>query len=98
MSEMGLRLQPFIIIVGPNTTDIHKSYVRVYLVMYEVPSLARAVDIYFKLFVTFNISYAPECENVCYFIQWAVYEYNSKFDLQVPSVYTILNKVKKAIS
>lgn len=94
MKKKGLSLQPFIIVVGPDLVDIEKFHVRVDSVVYEMPSLSRAVDILFKIFLTFNVSYAKESEDFCYFIQWAVYAYHTEADTKIPGICNLVNKIK----
>ncbi|XP_016837924.1 uncharacterized protein LOC103317241 isoform X2 [Nasonia vitripennis] len=97
MSNMKLSLQPFIILVGVNLKRIDQFFVRVDTVTYELPSLAKAIDILFKLYIFFNISYPVECENLFYFIQWAVYDIITESDVKIPSVCTLVHKVKKRL-
>ena len=95
---MGLSVQPFIVVVGPSVTQIQKTYVRIDTVMYELSSVAKALDILFKIFITFNTSYPLESENFCYFVQWSVYELYTESDTQIPFVHTLVNKVKKRLN
>lgn len=91
MSEMNLTMQPFIIVVGPEITSIEKIYVRIDKTMYEMPSVLKAFDVLFKIFITFNACYPKECENFWYLIQWCVYEIYTASDEKIPFVCSIVS-------
>jgi len=95
MSQMNLTMQPFIIVVGLEITSIDKIYVRLDKTMYEIPSVLKAVDVLFKIFITFNACYSKECENFWYLIQWSIYEIYTSSDQKIPFVCNILNKLKQ---
>lgn len=80
MSQMNLTLQSFIIVVGPEITSIDKIYVGLDKTMYEITSVLKAVDIFFKIFITFNACYPKECENFWYLIQWNIYKIYTSSD------------------
>ncbi|XP_036327788.1 uncharacterized protein LOC118740385 [Rhagoletis pomonella] len=95
MLDMGLHLQPFIILIGKDFTNIQKAYVRIDSVSYELPSLLKALDLLFKIYLVFNLQYPLECENFCYLIQWGLYEIRTKSDEQIPFVFNTLNQMKR---
>ncbi|XP_070527507.1 uncharacterized protein [Cardiocondyla obscurior] len=95
MSEMNLTMQPFIIVVGPEITSIEKIYVRLDKTMYEMPSALKAVDVLFKIFLTFNACYPKECENFWYLIQWCVYEIHTDSDEKNSFICSIANSLKQ---
>lgn len=95
MSQMNLTMQPFVIIVGPEITLIEKVYLRIDKIMYEMPTVLKAIDVLFKIFITFNACYPKECENFCYLIQWNVYEIHTASDQKIPFVCNIQSKLKQ---
>jgi len=74
MLQMNLTMQPFIIVVGPEITSIENVYIRLDTTLYSMPTVLKALDVLFKIFVTFNACYPKECENIWYLIQWGIYE------------------------
>ncbi|XP_034936373.1 uncharacterized protein [Chelonus insularis] len=92
--QKGLHLQPLVIAIGEDLTNITKSYVRFESVTYELPSLLKAIDVLFKIYLVFNLAYPLECENFCYLIQWGVYQIKTKSDTKIPLVFNTLNKLK----
>ncbi|TGZ50746.1 Uncharacterized protein DBV15_12392 [Temnothorax longispinosus] len=95
MSQMNLTMQPFVIVVGPEVTSIEKVYLRIDKIMYEMPSVLKAIDVLFKIFITFNACYPKECENFWYLIQWDVYEIRTASDQKIPFVCNILHDLKQ---
>lgn len=51
---MNLTMQPFLIIVGPEITTIENIYIRLDTTLYSMPTVLKALDVLFKIFVTFN--------------------------------------------
>lgn len=70
------------------------SYVIIDDLKYEVATVRKAVDICFKSFQVFNAKYPAECEKIWYFLQRALYGFETEFDCKSPSVLTILNSIK----
>ncbi|XP_071575054.1 uncharacterized protein [Temnothorax nylanderi] len=95
MSQINLTMQPFVIVVGPEVTTIEKVYLRIDKIMYEMPSVLKAIDVLFKIFITFNACYPKECENFWYLIQWDVYEIRTASDQKIPFVCSILHDLKQ---
>ena len=92
---MKLNVQPFIITVGRSSYKLDKFYIQVDSISYEIPSFFEAIFILFKIYLTANIAYPFESENVCYFIQWGLMKIKTNSDVHIPSVYTALNRLKK---
>lgn len=87
-------VQPLIIVVGPDETKLNAFYVRVDSVLYKVPSLLRAIEILFKIFIIYNVSYPVESVNFAYFVQWGMFGICTKDDDRIPNIFNILNKLK----
>ena len=95
MLKLKQPTQPFIIAVGPNIASLNAFYVRLDAVMYQVTSLLRALDVLFKIYITYSVRYPIQSENLAYFIQWAIYDIHTKEDAQVPAIYNILNQLQR---
>lgn len=77
--------------------DDFSSYIVIDDLKYEVATVRKAVDICFKSFQVFNAKYPAECEKVWYFIQRALYGFETEFDCKSPSVLTILHSIKTVV-
>lgn len=95
MLQMNLTMQPFIIVVGPEITAIEKVYIRLDTILYSMPTVLKALDTLFKIFVTFNACYPKECENIWYLIQWGIYEIHTIWDENIPFLCSALNKINR---
>lgn len=96
MSRMNLTMQLFIIVVGPEITSIEKVYVRMDKTMYKVPSVLKALDTLFKIFMIFNACYPKESENFWYLVQWGIFEIHTVSDENIPFVRNALNKLQRS--
>lgn len=92
---MNLTMQPFIIVVGSEITAIENVYIRLDTILYSMPTVLKALDVLFKIFITFNACYSKECENLWYLIQWGIYEIHTTCDENIPFLYSALNKMKR---
>ncbi|XP_025261886.1 uncharacterized protein LOC109610488 [Camponotus floridanus] len=97
MRQMNLTMQPFVIIIGPEITAIDNVYIRLDTTLYSMPTVLKALDVFFKIFVTFNACYSKECENMWYLIQWGIYEIHTIWDENIPFLCTALNKIKRGV-
>lgn len=93
-ADLDLSLQPHLIIVGKDIDTIDTISVEVDNTSYCPPTLLKGLDIRFKVFATFNLSYPPESEDIWYFIQWSIFDVKTTFDIKIPHVYTTINKLK----
>lgn len=96
MIQMNLRMQPFIIVVGPEISKIEQIFIRLDTSLYSMPSVLKALDLLFKMFLTFNACYPRECENLWYLIQWGIYNIHTTWDDNIPFLCSALNNMKKA--
>lgn len=87
--DLGLPIQPFIIIIGQlsNQKDI-----LVYFddIKYKILTIQRAVDVVFKIFHVFNLSYPPESYMVWLFIQKLLYNVHDALDQPQPLISLVL--------
>lgn len=95
MLSLKQPLQPFIIAVGQDLTCLTHFYIRFDAVTYQIPSLLRALDILYKIYIIYKVRYPLESTSVSYFIQWGVYKVSTEEDVKVPFVYNILNQLKQ---
>lgn len=88
-------LQPYLIVVGPNELDLRKIYIQIDSFRFEANTFTEGFDLLFKFYLIFQLAYPIESESFWYFLQWGIYEIKTKADVQIPFVYSILNKLKK---
>lgn len=94
MSLMNLTVQPFIIVCG-EPSDLF-SYICIDQILYSVSSPLKAVDLCFKCIYALNASYAPESTQIWLLLQKAIYNIDTTYDKQIPSVNSILAACKTA--
>ncbi|KAF4514066.1 UNVERIFIED_CONTAM: hypothetical protein B566_EDAN018856 [Ephemera danica] len=96
------QVQPFVIAVGPTLSSLDKFYVYICsppgtenrIVMYELDSLLKAVDICFKVFFCMSLEYGKDSEQLWNFLQKGVYNITTKYDNSFPSVNDLLLRLK----
>ena len=94
MSTLKRPIQPFIIAVGQDIANLNAFYIRIDSVTYQLPSLLKAFDVLFKIYIIYKICYPIESETFGYFIQWGIYNIHTKEDVQMPFIYNTLNKLR----
>ncbi|XP_039302876.1 uncharacterized protein LOC120357141 [Solenopsis invicta] len=92
--RLGLTIQPYIIVVGPNLIEINGFYVCIDKVLYQVSTALKAVDLCFKTFHVFDVNYPPESEHIWYIVQLCLYKISTKYDKQISYVMPIINAFK----
>lgn len=80
LQELGLTLQPFIIVVGATVKEISARYIVLNNLRYELPSILKSVDACFKLIFALNAEYSAECKHVWQFIQKVLFKMSTKYD------------------
>jgi len=87
--DLGIPIQPFIIVIGQLSSQ---KDILVYFddIKYKILTIQRAVDVVFKIFHVFNLSYPPESYNVWLFIQKLFYNIHDKLDQPQPLISLIL--------
>lgn len=95
-------VQPYIIIVGPQFTEIEAFYIIIDDVMYKMENILKAVDILYKIFQVLNVKYPTGCEQVWLFIQQYVYERTTQWDkndksdeINLMNVMNLMDELKK---
>jgi len=90
-SQLGITLQPLIIIVGPSINEISKYFVLVNDTYYVLNSIVTAVDTCFKIFHALNLLYPVESLPVWSFIQKGFYKIKTAYDSEYVSVNSLLS-------
>jgi len=90
-SQLGITLQPLIIIVGPSINEISKYFVLVNDTYYVLNSILTAVDTCFKIFHALNLLYPVESLPVWSFIQKGFYKIKTAYDSEYVSVNSLLS-------
>ncbi|KAL4721263.1 hypothetical protein ACJJTC_005152 [Scirpophaga incertulas] len=73
-------MQPYVIYVGDNCTQIRASYVVINDTVYSFSKLITAVDCAFKIFHSTGACYPEECEDVWLLIQLGFFNIHTKYD------------------
>ncbi|KAK3910039.1 Huntingtin-associated protein 1 [Frankliniella fusca] len=76
--------QPFLVVVGPNLTNIKDYYVDVSGILYRINSLVKAVDVCFKATTALHANYPPESQRPWMMIQRVLYNITTDWDSEVP--------------
>lgn len=97
MYEIGLTVQPYIIGVGNTLEDVRSFYVVVDKLRYRFDSPLKALDICFKIFLTWNLKYPVESQQVWLFLQYSIYALKTDGDIVKPHVNKILQLMKMKI-
>lgn len=92
--NIGITLQPLIIVVGGNLTNITQFYVYFDKILYEFKSFLECLDCCFKLFQVLNLKYPTACIGVWNLIQKYFYEIETKYDIKSPSLSLLLKFLK----
>lgn len=90
-SQLGITLQPLVIIVGPNISQISQYYVLVDDTYYVLNSIVAAVDTCFKVLHALNLEYPVESLPIWTFIQKGFYKLKTAYDTEYVSVNSLLS-------
>lgn len=93
---VNLTVQPYIITVGPDDA-VNEIYVCVDETLYKIDNIFRSLDICFKTFHVFQLSYPVASEHLWILIQRGIYNFDTKWDTNIPFIAHILNKVRVEI-
>ncbi|XP_061728281.1 uncharacterized protein LOC133533331 [Cydia pomonella] len=91
--ELGLTVQPFIIIVGESLEKIKTYFIVINEIYYTVSSILTAVSLCFKITWVVNAQYPVECHSTWMFIQAAFFKFRTKFDSNSTSALTLLGEL-----
>ncbi|XP_066600970.1 uncharacterized protein [Prorops nasuta] len=94
MQQLGLTVQPYIIVVGPSLKDIYTTFVCVDTILYTVPTVLKAIDICFKTFHTFDANYPSQSEHIWYLIQLELYKFTTRYDKKISYILEIISALK----
>jgi len=90
-AQLGVTLQPLIIIVGPNINDISQYFVLVYGTYFVLNSIVDSINCCFKIIHALNLQYPIECLPIWTFIQKGFYKIKTGFDTEYVSVNSLLS-------
>lgn len=86
--------QPLIVLVGPSETNIQASYVSVADILYKVDGIIEAIDLFFKSFHAFHISYPPESQHIWMTLQRGIYKFQTEWDSDCTGLESWINTYK----
>lgn len=84
-AELGIRLQPMVIIIGSKLTEIKEYFVWYDDITYKFHSFLATLDITFKLIFALNLNFNVESLQVWQFVQKKMYNITTKYDLKIQS-------------
>lgn len=88
----GLTVQPYLIILGQNLSNVSKSYVVLNNVTYECSSVLDALNFCYQAYQVLDALYPFECRHIWSLIQWNIYKYRSKRDPRIPYISDLVYK------
>lgn len=89
---LKITLQPYIVILG-SLSEVKETYVQVDDILYKTNSTLEAIDVCFKTFHVFQVSYPLMSEHLWMLIQKGIYNVNTKWDSIIPGIQHVLSKV-----
>ncbi|XP_039309452.1 uncharacterized protein LOC120358647 [Solenopsis invicta] len=91
---LNLTLQPYIVILG-SLDEVKETYIQVDDILYKANSTLEAIDVCFKIYHVFQVSYPIMSEYLWMLIQKGIYHFTTKWDFIIPNIEYILSKVTK---
>ncbi|KYN00713.1 hypothetical protein ALC62_08505 [Cyphomyrmex costatus] len=98
LENKGLSLQPMLMFIGSNLSNITACYVQIDTVRYHLRTPLKALDTCFKAFHALDAEYPEECRAVWYFIQKYFFNLYLEEDEQIPRVTNVLSSLKGLVS
>ena len=95
--KKGDTLQPFVLTVGPSKTNLKRSYCVVDNIKYDFTTLKTAFDTCFKAIFALQANYPSEAYNPWLFIQKALYEISTAYDIKNAEVSTTIGNFKQIV-
>ncbi|XP_072766491.1 uncharacterized protein [Anoplolepis gracilipes] len=89
---LKITLQSYIVILG-SLSEVKEIYVQIDDILYKTNSTLKAIDVCFKIFHVFQVSYPLMSEHFWMLIQKGIYNLNTKWDSIIPSTQHILSKI-----
>lgn len=90
MYKKGLTVQPYIIVVGPNLSNIHAFYVIIDSKNYQLATLLDALKFCFQTYFILDVKYTPESEHLWFLLQWELFNIISEKDKKIPFINDII--------
>lgn len=95
--NIGLTVQPFIIVVGINIFELNEFYVYFDNNLLKFDSFLTSLEVCFKLFQVLSLEYPKGCGGPWLFIQEYFYEILLKKDHKLPTICSLINFLKSAL-
>ena len=79
--------QPQVLVIGSDIFHVEQVFVLFGAnVLFEMPSVLKAIDTCYKVFFVFNSEYPCECLDSWMFLQRCIYDMNTPFDKVSPRI------------
>lgn len=93
LKNLGLSVQPYLIVVGSNWNTITDFYLIIDDHTIKCDTVLGAIDLLFKTFHVFNARYPLESEHIWLAIQKWIYNIDTKWDKNIAYVSTVLHEL-----
>ncbi|XP_070073909.1 uncharacterized protein [Drosophila takahashii] len=93
--ESNTPIQPFVIVVGTELTNLTEFYVSFGEHLYKFSSFVLALDICFKVYQVFGLKYPNESHKVWSFLQEFMYNISTPFDIKHSNVVNVIEDLQK---
>lgn len=88
----GLTVQPYVLLVGQNLSNVNSAFVVVNNIEYKCLSVLDALDFCFKIYQVLNAEYPFSAKHLWYLVQWNIYKYYTKHDPKITYINDLLYK------
>lgn len=92
---LKIESQPKIYFIGDSKNIISMAYVEICGKRFKFNNPLQAVEVCFQCFITINIKYPKYSTHVWIFIQQAIFDVNTPWDVVIPSVKTLAKELSK---
>lgn len=92
--DLQLPYQPCVLLVGPAVMEIESSYVELGRRLWKASSPRHAIDLLFKVFMSLNLKYPFDCEQVWLLIQKLLYNIETMNDKRIGIVSSVIASIQ----
>lgn len=89
----GMQQCPLVIVVGPDLSTLNSFLVSFGGAFYQLPTFLKALDICYKLYKIYNLSFAPECAGSWNLLNYVIYGFQleSACRAKIISISSVIN-------
>lgn len=90
MFSHGQTIQSYVLLVGPNLTNVTSAYIVINNNTYKTVSVLDAIDFCFKAFHILDAKYPFASEHIWFLFQRNIYQIQTKYDNNIPFIQDLL--------